>query len=65
MAKEDNPTAHGQTRYQAWRERLRATPGYPAIDAEEAAKSAPWLQRVEAHQQAGLTQKERAERGGG
>ncbi|MDQ6908422.1 MAG: hypothetical protein M3176_16485 [Chloroflexota bacterium] len=65
MAKEDNPTAHGQTRYHAWRERVRATPGYQAVYTEEAAKSALWLQRVEARQQAGLTQKGLAERAGG
>ncbi len=62
MANEDNPTAQGQARYQAWRARLQATPGYQAIYAEEAARSALWLQLVEARLAAGLTQKELAER---
>lgn len=48
--------------YQAWRESLRADPAYQAIYAEEAAKSALWLQLVEARQEAGLTQKQLAER---
>lgn len=62
MAKEQNPTEQGQASYQAWREGLRANPAYQAIYAEEAAKSALWLQLVEARQQAGLTQQELAQR---
>jgi len=62
MAKEENMTTQRQTRYQAWREGLRANPEYQAIYEEEAAKSALWLQLVEARQQAGLTQQELAQR---
>lgn len=62
MAKEENPTVQGRASYQAWREGLRADPAYQAIYAEEAAKSALWLQLVEARQQAGLTQQELAQR---
>lgn len=62
MAKEQNQTGQGQASYHAWREGLRANPEYQAIYAEEAAKSDLWLQLVEARQQAGLTQKELAER---
>ncbi len=62
MAKKDNPTAQGQASYQAWHARLQATSGYQAIYEEEGAKSALWLQLVEARQAAGLTQKELAER---
>ncbi len=62
MAKEEHMTTQGQAGYQAWREGLRATPEYRAVYAEEAAKSALWLQLVEARQQAGLTQQELAQR---
>jgi predicted XRE-type DNA-binding protein len=62
MAKEQNPTTQGQASYQAWREGLRANPEYQAIYAEEAAKSELWLQLAGARQQAGLTQKQLAER---
>ncbi len=62
MAKEENMTTRGQTSYQTWREGLRANPEYQAIYEEEAAKSALWLQLVEARQQAGLTQQELAQR---
>lgn len=64
MENEDNAPAQGQASYRAWREGLRATPGYQALYEEEAAKSEPWLQLVEARQQAGLTQKQLAERVG-
>lgn len=62
MAKEQHPTAQGQKSYQQWREGLRANPAYQVIYAEEAAKSALWLQLVEARKLAELTQKELAER---
>ncbi len=62
MAKEENMTTQGHASYQAWREGLRANPAYQIIYAEEAAKSALWLQLVEARQQAGLTQQELAQR---
>ncbi|MHB8644658.1 MAG: helix-turn-helix domain-containing protein [Thermomicrobiales bacterium] len=62
MEKEHEMTTHGAGSYQRWRERLRAQPEYQAVYAEEAAKSELWLQLVEARQQAGLTQKQLAER---
>lgn len=62
MAKEQNQTGQGAASYHAWREGLRANPGYQTIYAEEAAKGGLWLQLVEARQQAGLTQKELAAR---
>jgi predicted XRE-type DNA-binding protein len=62
MTKEQHPTAQGQASYHAWRENLRANLEYQAIYAEEAAKSDLWLQLAEARQQAGLTQKQLAER---
>ena len=48
--------------YLEWRENLRADPEYQAVYEEEAARSALWLQLVEARQVAGLTQKQMAER---
>lgn len=62
MIQADQPTAQGQASYQAWREELQTHPEYQAIYAEEAAKSALWLQLVAARQQAGLTQQQLAER---
>jgi DNA-binding XRE family transcriptional regulator len=52
----------GEESYQRWRDELHANPEYQAIYEEEAAKSALWLQLVEARLAAGLTQKQVAER---
>jgi hypothetical protein len=46
------------------KEQLRANPEYAQIYQEEAAKSALWLQLVEARQRAGLSQAEVAKRMG-
>lgn len=48
--------------YLNWRDTLRANPEYQKIYEEEAAKSALWLQLVQARLAAGLTQKQVAER---
>jgi DNA-binding XRE family transcriptional regulator len=48
--------------YLDWRDELRADPEYQKVYAEEAAKSALWLQLVQARLAAGLTQKQMAER---
>jgi DNA-binding XRE family transcriptional regulator len=52
----------GEASYQRWRESLAQNPDYQTIYEEEAAKSALWLQLVEARQEAGLTQKQLAEK---
>jgi DNA-binding XRE family transcriptional regulator len=52
----------GEAAYLDWRDELHANPEYQAIYEEEAAKSALWLQLVEARLAAGLTQKQMAER---
>jgi DNA-binding XRE family transcriptional regulator len=52
----------GEASYQRWRDQLRADPAYEAVYEAEAARSALWLQLVEARQAAGLTQAELAER---
>jgi DNA-binding XRE family transcriptional regulator len=48
--------------YREWRDNFLATPEHRALYEEESAKSELWFQLVEARQQAGLTQKELAER---
>lgn len=48
--------------YLNWRDELRADPEYQKVYEEEAAKSALWLQLVQARLAAGLTQKQVAER---
>jgi len=64
MANEVQTTAQteAEASYAAWRADLQRDPEYARVYAEEAAKSELWLQLVEARQQAGLTQKELAER---
>lgn len=57
-----DPVEVGKRSYEAWRTELHQSPGYEEIYAEEAAKSALWLQLVGARQQAGLTQQQMAER---
>ena len=52
----------GAASYRRWRDQLRDDPDYQAVYDEEAAKSALWLQLVEARQAAGLTQEQLAER---
>jgi len=52
----------GEESYQRWHEGLRQDPEYQAVYEEEAAKSELWLQLVNARQEAGLTQKQMAER---
>jgi DNA-binding XRE family transcriptional regulator len=52
----------GEESYLRWRKGLVQNPDYQAIYEEEAAKSALWLQLAEARQEAGLTQKQLAER---
>ena len=52
----------GEESYERWREGLRNDPEYQAVYEEEAAKSELWLQLVNARQEAGLTQKQMAER---
>jgi DNA-binding XRE family transcriptional regulator len=52
----------GEKSYQHWRESLQQNPEYQTVYDEEAAKSELWLQLVEARQEAGLTQKQMAER---
>jgi ribosome-binding protein aMBF1 (putative translation factor) len=58
------PTKQGTDSYQEWQQKLRAHPEYEQIYQEEAAKSALWLQLVEARQRAGLSQAEVARRMG-
>jgi DNA-binding XRE family transcriptional regulator len=57
-----NPTTAGTRSYEQWRAQLHETSGYQEVYEEEAAKSALWLQLVEARQTAGLTQQQMAER---
>ncbi len=52
----------GEESYQRWHEGLMQDPEFQAVYEEEAAKSALWLQLVEARLAAGLTQKQMAER---
>ena len=52
----------GEESYQRWHNELMDSPEFQAVYAEEAAKSALWLQLVEARRLAGLTQKQMAER---
>lgn len=52
----------GEESYQRWQEVLMQNPEFQAVYEEEAAKSALWLQLVEARLAAGLTQKQMAER---
>lgn len=52
----------GEESYQRWHEGLMQDPEFLAVYEEEAAKSALWLQLVEARLAAGLTQKEMARR---
>jgi DNA-binding XRE family transcriptional regulator len=61
MTKNERMTPE-ERNYQEWREQFLADPEKRAIYEEEAAKSALWLQLVEARQQAGLTQRQMAER---
>jgi DNA-binding XRE family transcriptional regulator len=58
----ENVIKAGEESYQRWQEGLRQDPEYQKIYEEEAAKSALWLQLVEARLAAGLTQKQMAER---
>lgn len=51
-----------EAEYLDWRAKLHADPEYLAVYEEEAEKSELWLQLVEARQDAGLTQKQMAER---
>jgi DNA-binding XRE family transcriptional regulator len=58
----ETPTQAGARAYQEWRDAFLADPENRAVYEEEAAKSALWLQLVEARQIAGLTQQQLAER---
>ena len=60
--KQENVINAGEKSYQRWQESLRQDPAFQAIYEEEAAKSALWLQLVQARLAAGLTQKQVAER---
>ena len=60
--KQENVINAGEKSYQRWQESLRQDPAFQAIYEEEAAKSALWLQLVQARLAAGLTQKQLAER---
>lgn len=60
--KERKEVSSGEAAYLQWRDELRADPEYRKIYEEEAAKSELWLQLVEARREAGLTQKQMAER---
>jgi len=62
MANEPQQSEQAEASYEAWRADLRRDPAYAQVYAEEAAKSELWLQLVEARQEAGLTQKQVAER---
>jgi len=57
-----DPVAVGRRSYDAWEQKLHNSASYAEVYAEEAAKSALWLQLVEARQQARLTQQQMAER---
>ncbi len=52
----------GEESYRRWHEGLRQDPEYETVYEEEAAKSELLLQLVNARQEAGLTQKQMAER---
>ncbi len=52
----------GEESYERWRDELMQDPEFRAVYEEEAARSALWLQLVEARLAAGLTQKQMAER---
>jgi len=58
----EKPLQEGARRYDAYWDKQLADPEFRRVYAEEAAKKALWLQLVEARQQAGLTQKQLAER---
>lgn len=60
--KEHKDVSPEEAAYLNWRDELWADPEYRKIYEEEAAKSELWLQLVEARQEAGLTQKQMAER---
>jgi DNA-binding XRE family transcriptional regulator len=62
MEGNQDPGLAGQASYERWKEGLRANPEYQAIYEEEAARSALWLQLVEAREAAGLTQADVAHR---
>lgn len=53
MDKQLSLTEQGQLSYEQWRKDLLSDPEFRAIYEEEAAKSALWLQLVEARQAAG------------
>src|SRR5215831_18834908 len=57
-----DPVTEGARRYEQWRDKQFADPEFRAVYEEEAAKSELWLQLVTARQEAGLTQKQMAER---
>src|SRR5262249_39975971 len=52
----------GKASYQRWKEKLQQDPEFRAVYEEEAAKGELWLQLVTARREAGLTQKQMAER---
>lgn len=54
--------SEGEASYAAWRTRVMTNPEFAALYEQEAAKKELWLQLVEARQEAGLTQKQVAER---
>jgi len=58
----ENVIKAGEESYQRWQVGLKQDPEYQKVYEEEAAKSALWLQLVEARLAAGLTQKQMAER---
>lgn len=60
--KRDDVIKAGEESYQRWRDELQNNPEYQAVYEEEAAKSALWLQLVNARLEAGLTQKQMVER---
>jgi len=62
MEKNRTQIPQDQSSYQQWRDTLRSNPDYAAVYEEEAARSALWLQLVEARQAAGLTQADVARR---
>jgi DNA-binding XRE family transcriptional regulator len=62
MKSTQDPVEAGEASYEEWRDSLRADPEYQAIYEEEAARSALWLQLVEAREAAGLTQADVAKR---
>lgn len=60
--KERKDISPGEAAYLNWRDEFLADPERRAIYEEEAAKSELWLQLVEARREAGLTQKQMAQR---